>query len=88
MATCTASEVFLSASPPPSTCDGEANNLVAATFGAGASEYVVAPRVSERWDSDRRVVTKELFNNMQAAADRGDRPARQHDGGVLGALDA
>ena len=91
------SEVFSSASPPPSTCNGEADNLVAAASGAGASEYVEAPptkttRVSERGHSGPTVVTKELVNNVQTAADRGclllDRPARQHDGGALGALDA
>ena len=63
MATCKTSEVFCAASPPPNTCDGESNNLAAAASGAGASEYVVAPRVSERWDSDLSVGTKELYNN-------------------------
>ena len=71
-----ASEVFSSASPPPSTCNGEADNLVAAAFGAGASEYVEAPptkttRVSERGHSDPSVVTNELLSNAQTAADRG-----------------
>ena len=67
--------VVSKASAPPSACNGEADNLVDAASGAGASENVELPptkktRVFERGHADPDVVTKELFNTMHTAADR------------------